>query len=168
MLVLLNLCWAPDFVEFVIGRFSDFYIAIAYSHSTFENCQQRRMQDFRTLGRGRQPLAFFFKISQKLHGIKKILDRRGTHREHPPGSANGQNFSKTSTPLSIVFHVQLTPHLLWWLTATRIPWFKTNFKHFGTLPYSSKKHFLSVEFLFDWAANCIVSNKIRLNNRVFP
>ena len=27
--------WAPDFVEFVLGRFSHFYIAIAYSNSTF-------------------------------------------------------------------------------------------------------------------------------------
>ena len=27
--------WAPDFVEFVFGRFAHFYIAIAYSNSTF-------------------------------------------------------------------------------------------------------------------------------------
>ena len=35
VLVLLKLYWAPDIVEFVLGRFSHFYIAIAYSNSTF-------------------------------------------------------------------------------------------------------------------------------------
>ena len=35
VLVLLKVYWAPDFVEFVLGRFSHFYIAIAYSNSTF-------------------------------------------------------------------------------------------------------------------------------------
>ena len=35
VLVLLKLCGAPDFVEFVFGRFSYFYIAIAYSNFTF-------------------------------------------------------------------------------------------------------------------------------------
>ena len=34
VLVLLKLCLAPDFVEFVLGRFSQFYIAIVYSNST--------------------------------------------------------------------------------------------------------------------------------------
>ena len=27
--------WVPDFAEFVLGRFSHFYIVIAYSNSTF-------------------------------------------------------------------------------------------------------------------------------------
>ena len=35
VLVLLKLYWAPDIVEFVLGRFSHFNIAIAYSNSTF-------------------------------------------------------------------------------------------------------------------------------------
>ena len=35
MLVLLKLYWAPDIVKFVLGRFSHFNIAIAYSNSTF-------------------------------------------------------------------------------------------------------------------------------------
>ena len=35
VLVLLQLYWAPDIVEFVLGRFSHFNIAIAYSNSTF-------------------------------------------------------------------------------------------------------------------------------------
>ena len=35
MLVLLKFYCAPDIVEFVLGRFSHFYIAIAYSNSTF-------------------------------------------------------------------------------------------------------------------------------------
>ena len=33
LLVLLKFYWAPDIVEFVLGRFS--HIAIAYSNSTF-------------------------------------------------------------------------------------------------------------------------------------
>ena len=35
VLVLLKFYWAPDIVEFVLGRFSHFNIAIAYSNSTF-------------------------------------------------------------------------------------------------------------------------------------
>ena len=35
VLVLLKLYWAPDIVEFVLGRFSHFNIAITYSNSTF-------------------------------------------------------------------------------------------------------------------------------------
>ena len=35
VLVMLKLYWAPDIVEFVLGRFSHFNIAIAYSNSTF-------------------------------------------------------------------------------------------------------------------------------------
>ena len=35
VVILLKLCAAPDFVEFVLSRFSHFYIAIAYSNSTF-------------------------------------------------------------------------------------------------------------------------------------
>ena len=35
VLVLLKFYWAPGIVEFVLGRFSHFYIAIAYSNSTF-------------------------------------------------------------------------------------------------------------------------------------
>ena len=35
VLVLLQLYWAPDIVEFVLGRFSHFNIAIAYTTSTF-------------------------------------------------------------------------------------------------------------------------------------
>ena len=35
VLVLPKLYWAPDFMEFVLGRFSHFNIAIAYSNSTF-------------------------------------------------------------------------------------------------------------------------------------
>ena len=35
VLVLLKFYWAPDIVKFVLGRFSHFNIAIAYSNSTF-------------------------------------------------------------------------------------------------------------------------------------
>ena len=35
VLVLLRFYWAPYIVEFVLGRFSHFNIAIAYSNSTF-------------------------------------------------------------------------------------------------------------------------------------
>ena len=35
VLVLLKFYWAPDIMEFVLGRFSHFNIAIAYSNSTF-------------------------------------------------------------------------------------------------------------------------------------
>ena len=35
VLVLLKFHWAPDIMEFVLGRFSHFNIAIAYSNSTF-------------------------------------------------------------------------------------------------------------------------------------
>ena len=35
VLVLLKFYWAPDIVKFVLGRFSHFYIAIAYSNSKF-------------------------------------------------------------------------------------------------------------------------------------
>ena len=35
LLLLLKFYWAPDIVEFVLGRFSHFNIAIAYSNSTF-------------------------------------------------------------------------------------------------------------------------------------
>ena len=35
VLVLLKFYWAPDIVEFVLGRFSHFNIAITYSNSTF-------------------------------------------------------------------------------------------------------------------------------------
>ena len=33
--ICIKLWWAPDFVEFVLGRFSHFYIEIAYSNFTF-------------------------------------------------------------------------------------------------------------------------------------
>ena len=35
VLVLLKFYWVPDIVKFVLGRFSHFNIAIAYSNSTF-------------------------------------------------------------------------------------------------------------------------------------
>ena len=35
VLILLKFYWAPDIVKFVLGTFSHFYIAIAYSNSTF-------------------------------------------------------------------------------------------------------------------------------------
>ena len=35
VLVLLKFYWAPDIVKFVLGRFSHFNIAIAYSNSRF-------------------------------------------------------------------------------------------------------------------------------------
>ena len=35
VLVLLKFYWAPDIMKFVLGRFSHFNIAIAYSNSTF-------------------------------------------------------------------------------------------------------------------------------------
>ena len=46
MLVLLKFYWAPDVVEFVLGRFSHFYIAIAYSDSTFCHAWTRSFCEF--------------------------------------------------------------------------------------------------------------------------
>ena len=46
VLVLLKFYWAPDIVEFVLGRFSHFNIAIAYSNSTFCGTWTRSFCEF--------------------------------------------------------------------------------------------------------------------------